>query len=164
MIPQPSSAPGEHPGGRQDICRSELRSKLADDEKRLRELVATYELDPKTIDDNSLNSVTEVIKRIFLVLRADAADPNGVLPQMASIWESLKNGYEQASDAASEFEPMLERFKDIKLESKPAPGTLGAATRRMVKLRREWLTKVGDFQEAVSSFYDELAPGEKRID
>jgi len=136
---------------------------LAGDEKILRELVASYNLDPDTIDDNSLNYVTETIKRIYLVLEADVGGQHGVLAQMSSVWGSLKDGYQQARDAASEFEPMLERFKAIKNESRPAPGTLGAATKRMVRLRREWLTKVADFQEAVSSFYRELAPDEEEL-
>jgi hypothetical protein len=141
-----------------------LRSKLADGEERLREVAASYELDPEIIDDNSLNDVIAIMKRLYLVLRGDAAAKNGVLAQMPDIWESLRNGYRQAFDATSAFRPMLERFKKIENEPRPAPGTLDAAAKRMVNARRDWQTKVADFQEALSAFYDELIVDEQRFD
>jgi hypothetical protein len=139
-----------------------LRSKLAGDEKRLRELVASYELDSETIEYESLDSVKEVIKKIYPILRGDAEADNGVLAEKADVWESLKDGYQQVLATTSKLRPILKRSKDIELEPRPAPAELDEAAGRMVDRRQEWLTKVAEFRDVFSAFYDELALGEEK--
>ena len=162
MMPQPSPLPGEHSRGRHEGRQSQLRSKLGDSENRLCQLVASYELDPETINYDSLDTVTEVIKRIYGVLRKDAEARNGVLVQMPEIWDSLREGYQQVFAATSKLRPILKRFKDLERESRPAPAELDEATGRMVDRRQEWLAKVAEFQQGFSAFYEELASAEGR--
>jgi hypothetical protein len=159
VVSQQSPERGGHSRGRQDRPRSQLRTKLKDSESRLRQLVASYELDPETIEYDSLDIVTEVIKRIYRALRKDAEAQNGILVQMPAIWDSLREGYQEVFAATSKLRPILKRFKDLELESRSAPAELDEATGRMVDRRQEWLIKVAEFQQAFSAFYEELVPG-----
>jgi hypothetical protein len=157
LTPETAEGPGEYSDGRQDGRQSQLRSKLKDDENRLRELVTSYKRDSETIGPDSLEDVKTVIKRIYVVLSEDVEAQDGVLAEGTEIWTSLTDRYQQVFAATSKLRPILKRFKDLENEPGSAAVELDSAAGRMVDRRQEWLAKVTDFQQVFSAFCEELA-------
>lgn len=169
-MPQPCRGSGENSGTGQDGSRDQLPSSLAStlaaDEKRLREMVAEYDLDPEKILRESLDDVKEVITRIYGRLREDAESPDGVLAKKADIWDSLNREHKQTTAATGKLRPIFERFNRLNSdpEQRSTAAELDDTSEKMIDRRQQWLAKITEFQQVFSAFYNELARGEQHPD
>jgi hypothetical protein len=136
---------------------SDIESELTDGETRLREMVARYELDPDTIEPDSLESVKKVMIDIYSTLRNDAKSPGGTLAENDEVWTSLQQKYQRVFTAATKLRPTLKHYKE--LESRPAltATELDDAADRMAERRQGWLVAVTEFQQELSAFFQVLS-------
>jgi len=163
---QPCHEPVRGSGPGQDTARSQLAGQLEADENRLRTMVDTCDLDPRTANEENVRSVLEVIMRIYETLRADARTRDGALARTGGerVWGLLKKGYNEAFDETDlllrilmQFD-MPDRGKDRASTSVPQ---LYTDAGMMITCRRQWLTKVSEFQHLVTEFYHELVRAEQ---
>lgn len=156
MTEVPEQGAGEQSGGRQNEPRGRLHSKLAEDEHRLRNLVADYNLDPETINEGILNTIKTVTQRIYRVLAEDEKASDSALADMPGVWDDLDNKYHLISSAAISLRPMLKRFKDLEKQPNSPTAELDEAGRRMADRIANWLTNVTEFQQSFSEFHKGL--------
>jgi hypothetical protein len=146
----------EQSGGRQDGPHGKLHSELAEDEDRLRQIVAGYNLDPETINAASLDTIKTVTKRIYGVLAVDEKSPDGVLAGIPNVWADLDEGYHQISYATMSLRPMIKRLGDLNGQPNSPSAELDEAAGRVADRTQKWLTAVTEFQQNLSEFYREL--------
>lgn len=156
MTENPKQGAAEKSGGQENGPRGRLHSLLTEDENRLRELVAGYNLDPETIDESILDTVKKVTQRIFAVLSKDEEAADGVFGDIPEVWADLDNGYHQISYAAISLRPMLKRLRDLKGQPNSPTSELDEAAGRVADRIANWLTKVTEFQQNFSEFYKGL--------
>lgn len=167
-MPQPFQESAGIPGVRQDTSERQLASKLADSERRLRAMVARYDLNPGTIQQSNLEAVQKIIMHIYRILREDAETQNGALAKRGGkrVWDPLRTQYHQAFNETEMFMHILSKFNDdLKRanEHRLTTAQLNNAARAMVKCREQWLARVTEFQQTFSRFYSELTrPVKKR--
>ena len=129
-------------------------------------MVDTCDLDPRTVNQENVRSALDVIMQIYKTLRADARSQDGALAGTGGerVWESLEKQYAEAFDETDLLLRVLVQF-DV-----PNPGKDHASTtipqiyteaKAMITCRRQWLTKVSEFQRLVSEFYLELVRPER---
>lgn len=156
MTENPEQGSGEQSGGRQNRPHGRLYSELAEDEGILRQLVAGYNFDPETINEDSLRYIKTVTQRIYQLLKEDEETPDGVLADIPDVWADLDNGYHQISYAAMSFRRMLKRLRDLERQSSSPTAELDEAAGRMADRTEKWLTKVTEFQQNFSEFHKGL--------
>jgi hypothetical protein len=163
---QPCHGPSGGSGPGQDTVRSQLAGQLAADEERLRTMVATCDLDPRTVNQENVRSALKVIMRIYKTLRTDTQTEDGALARTGGtrVWESLKKQYDEAFDETDLLLRILVQFDVLDRGKDRAPTTvpqLYTDAGTMITCRRQWLTKVSEFQRLVTEFYHELVRAEQ---
>jgi hypothetical protein len=156
LTENPEQDAGEQSGGPRNGPHGKLHGELAEDEGRLRQLVAGYNVDPETINDGILDTIKTVTQRIYLVLVKDEKASESVLADMPGVWDDLDNGYHQISYAAISLRRMLKRLKDLEGQPNSPTAELDEAARRVADRIANWLTKVTEFQQNFSEFHKGL--------
>jgi hypothetical protein len=156
LTENPEQGAGEHSGGPQNGPRGRLYSELAEDEDRLRKLVADYNVDPETINEGILDTIKTITQRIYLALAGDENAPDSVLVDMPGVWDDLDNGYHQISYAAISLRRMLKRLRDLESQPNSPTAELDEAARRAADRIANWLTNVTEFQQNFSEFHKGL--------